>query len=70
MSNVDIDNDGFQKVKSKRLSKNKPTRIPPKAIQFDKRDVVVEVEKVFQRIQSAVEDLRVSNYLGGFLNTV
>lgn len=48
MSNVDTDSDGFQKVKSKRLSKNKPTRIPPKTIQFDKQDTVVDVEKIVQ----------------------
>ncbi|XP_075975141.1 SRR1-like protein [Anticarsia gemmatalis] len=70
MSNPNFDSDGFQKVKSKRSSKNKPTKIPAKETHFDNQNIIIDVEKVIQRIRSSVDDLRLSDYLEGFLKSV
>lgn len=48
MSKLEIDSDGFQKVKSKRYSKNKPIKIPTKELHFEKQDVSVDVDKVIE----------------------
>uniref|UniRef100_A0A2H1WIH6 Protein FMC1 homolog n=2 Tax=Spodoptera frugiperda TaxID=7108 RepID=A0A2H1WIH6_SPOFR len=70
MSKPELDSDGFQKVKSKRISKNKPTKIPSRDIQFDKLDPDIDVEKTIQRIYCAVEDLRLSSYLEDVIKSV
>ncbi|CAH0683281.1 unnamed protein product [Spodoptera exigua] len=70
MSKPEIDNDGFQKVKSKRISRNKPTKIPSRDIQFDKLDIEIDVDKTIQRINCAIDDLRLSSYLEDIINSV
>ncbi|XP_049872795.1 SRR1-like protein isoform X1 [Pectinophora gossypiella] len=58
-----FDSDGFQIVTSKRFSKNKPTKIPAKEALIEKEETLIDIEKAISRINSAVDDLKVSNYL-------
>ncbi|KAM3960041.1 uncharacterized protein ACR2FA_005840 isoform 2-T2 [Aphomia sociella] len=62
MSKSSVDSDGFQVVKTKRFSKNKPTKVPNKQINFEKSDITIDVEKSIRRIQTIVEELRHSKY--------
>ncbi|XP_021184662.3 SRR1-like protein [Helicoverpa armigera] len=70
MSKPELDSDGFQKVKSKRNSKNKPTKIPNREIKFEKQDISIDVDKAIQRIHCAVEDLQNSIYLEDVIKSV
>ncbi|XP_053604730.1 SRR1-like protein isoform X1 [Plodia interpunctella] len=62
MSKSSFDIEGFQIVKSKKSSK-KQTRLPRRDINFVKQELEVDIDTVITRIQSAVEDLRNSEYL-------
>ncbi|XP_059053008.1 SRR1-like protein isoform X1 [Achroia grisella] len=70
MSNFRRDSDGFQIVKTKRLSKNKQTKIPTKQTNFETQEVIIDFEKSTRRIQTAVEELRNSKYTEDALKSV
>ncbi|KAG6447902.1 SRR1-like protein [Manduca sexta] len=70
MSKSNVDSDGFQIVKSKRSTKNKQTKVPPKNLQFHGEDVNIDVATSVCRIQSSVEELKVSEYFKSITNTV
>ncbi|XP_073955362.1 uncharacterized protein isoform X4 [Choristoneura fumiferana] len=70
MSKKQFDNDGFEIVPSKRNSKNKQTKIPSKDSKFCEQDTFINIDKTIKRINSAVDDLRASNYLEHFLKSV
>ncbi|KAI8421480.1 hypothetical protein MSG28_009535 [Choristoneura fumiferana] len=70
MSKKQFDCDGFEIVPSKRNSKNKQTKIPSKDSKFSEQDTFINIDKTIKRINSAVDDLRASNYLEHFLKSV
>ncbi|XP_060801310.1 uncharacterized protein LOC106135656 [Amyelois transitella] len=61
MSKSSFDNEGFQIVKSKKSTKNL-TRLPNHSTDFVKQEAQVDIDKAICRIQSAVEELRQSEY--------
>ncbi|KOB67571.1 SRR1-like protein [Operophtera brumata] len=70
MSNVPEKDDGFRVVKNKRNSKNKQTKIPAQVTQYQQEDIFIDVDIVIRRIDTAVEDLRISDYFKGFSGAV
>ncbi|CAG4974816.1 unnamed protein product [Parnassius apollo] len=62
MSQQEIDGDGFQIVTSKRRTKNKQTKIPRKEVEFIKPENYIDVEASYQRVLTAVDEIKESDY--------
>nr|XP_004930685.2 uncharacterized protein LOC101740940 isoform X3 [Bombyx mori] len=70
MSRSVIDNDGFTLVKSKRSSKNKQTKIPEKSFSFTNSDIEINISKTVRKINTAVEELKISTYFENVAKSV
>ncbi|CAK1585157.1 unnamed protein product [Parnassius mnemosyne] len=62
MPKQELDGDGFQIVTSKRCTKNKQTKVPRKEVEFIKQENYINVETSYQRVLTAVDEIKESNY--------